>query len=152
MQVVNLQFLVKRGVATYGFLITFLQHVTIIIFLSFFAQILVGVHQPKNIENSCFPPPPRPPKKRILLNFSVCPFLSPGPSWFSLSHSVSHPISEFSTSKSDVPCFFFFPRLPLLPSIFSCPLSPSFPLLQSLFFVCSCYARSLSLGAFLRLF
>ena len=101
-------------------------------FLSFFLQILVGV----NIENTCFPP-----KKRILLNFSVSPFVSPGPSWFSLSHSVSHPISEFSTSKSDVPCFFFFPRLLLLPSIFSCPLSPFFSS-SPVFFVCSCYARS----------
>ena len=140
MQVKNLHILVKRGVATYGFFIhpCFATCHKLSFFLSFFFFRnfwLVCTNQ-KNIENTCFPPPP-PNKKRILFNFSVSPFVFLGSSSFSLSFCVSHPISEFSTSKSDVPCFFFFfPRLLHFPSIFFFFLVPFFfPLLQSLFFL-----------------
>ena len=123
MQVVNLQFLVKGGLQHTVFLITRVGNMWQVIFSFFLRKFWLACTNQKHRKHLI--PPPPPPKKRILLNFSVSPFVSPGPFWFSLSHSVSHPISEFSTSKSDVPCFFF-PRLLLLPSIFPCPLSPSF--------------------------
>ena len=92
------------------------------------------MHQPKKHRKYLFPPK--------IWDFWVSPFVTPGSSWFSLSYCVSHPICEFSTSKSDIPWFFFFPRLLLLPSIFFCSVSLSFSsspvsAFLSLFMLCS---------------
>ena len=79
------------------------------------------MHQPKNIENTCFPP-----QKRILLNFSVSPFVSPGLLGFLFRILFRIPFLNFLLLNlmflvSSFSLVFFF-----FPSIFSCPLSPFF--------------------------
>ena len=88
----------------------------------FCATFLVGVHQPKNIENTCFPPT----KKGFCLISQCLPLFLLVLLGFLFRILFRIPFLNFLLLNLMFLVSSFYPRLLLLPSIFACPLSPFF--------------------------
>ena len=131
MQVANHQLLVKREVATYGFLITRVCNMWQVIFFFPFLRNFFGWCAPtKKHRKHLFPPPPT--KKGFCLISQCLPLFLLVLLGFFFRILFRIPFLNFRFLNLMFLVSSFYPRLLLLPSIFACPLSPFLFLFSSL--------------------